>query len=201
MSETSREFWRDPFKYATNETEVQFGTPSYYTNPDTTRVISQNIIRILADAGAKKTWNILEIGCNCGRNLDYLAREGYTNIAGVEINPAAVEYAWRVHPDIAKHIRVADAQSILAMCCPEAFDLIFTQSVLMHVPPEDAYLFGQMARVAKKMILTCEVEMGQGGNLMRHKFARDYCEVFERLGWTQIFETEEQRRTVRVFTP
>ncbi|MCH2666131.1 hypothetical protein MK139_17565 [bacterium] len=34
---------------------------------------------------------ILEIGCNAGRNLDYLFRAGYTNLWGIEIGSAAVE--------------------------------------------------------------------------------------------------------------
>jgi SAM-dependent methyltransferase len=200
MTETSREYWRDPYKYATNDGEQLFGTPSYYLDPFN-QTISENIERILSEYGIDRNWRILEIGCNCGRNLDYLSRKGYTRVAGVEINPAAVEHAWRVLPHVAKNMVVSDAQSFLAMSKPKTWDVIFTQSILMHVPPEDSYLFGQMARVADKMILTCEVEMGQRGDLMRHKFARNYGEVFTKLGWKQVHAEPERRRTVRLFTP
>ncbi|MED4585437.1 hypothetical protein [Brevibacillus choshinensis] len=35
--------------------------------------------------------NILEIGCNVGRNLNYLFQAGYQNLSGVEISNYATE--------------------------------------------------------------------------------------------------------------
>ena len=197
MSETSREFWRDPAKYSRTEAETNYGTPCFYLSAHNERT-SETIEKVFAHVGVQKTWSILEVGCNCGRNIDYLQGAGYLNVSGVEINPAAVEYAWGALPDAARTMTVSDAQSFLAMKPPRSYGIIFTQGVLMHVPPEDDYLFRQMARVASKGILTCEVEV-QAGELMRHKFNRNYRDVFEGLGLAQIGTLPERRRTIRIF--
>lgn len=197
MSETSREFWRDPDKYSRTDMEENYGTPYFYLS-DHSEGTSRAIERVFAHVGVQKEWSILEVGCNCGRNIAYLQEAGYLNVTGVEINPGAVEYAWGALPDAARAMTVSDAQSFLAMKAPCSYDIIFTQSVLMHVPPEDEYLFGQMARVASKGVLTCEVEV-QVGELMRHKFNRNYCTIFEGLGLTQIGAQSERRRAIRMF--
>ena len=197
MTETSREYWRDPVKHSRTEMEINYGTPSHYLITHNER-ISETIERVFACVGVQKGWDILEVGCNCGRNIAYLQEAGYLNVTGVEINPETVEYAWSAMPDAARTMTVSDAQSFLAMKPPNSYDIIFTQSILMHVPPEDEYLFSQMARVASRGILICEVET-QVGELMRHKFNRNYREVFEGLGLTQIGVLPERRRTIRMF--
>ena len=198
MGETSREFWRNPDTYARNEKEVGFGEPSFYAEAQF-NYISEQIVRMLELVEADKAWKVLEVGCNCGRNMDHMLRAGYEDIEGVEINPKAVEYAREHFPEVASGMTVSDAQSFLATKPPGSYDLIYTQSVLMHVPPEDDYLFEQMARVAGKMLFISEVEV-QAGNLLRHKFNRNYREVFEALGWRQILLKPHDRRVMRVFT-
>jgi SAM-dependent methyltransferase len=161
-------------------------------------MISEAIEKALRATGAKESWHMLEVGCNCGRNLNYLYESDYKNVYGVEINPAAVEHAWQVFSGIARKIVVSDAQSFLAMRPPNDYDLIYSQSLLLHVPPEDDYLFGQMARVAKRGVLTCEAETN-AGSLRRHKYDRNYKAVFGGLGLRQIYKMEQGRRTIRVF--
>ena len=197
MSELSREYWRDPGKYGKTEREVVFGRPRYYADQDLL-VISHSLATMLERVAAEKEWSILEVGCNCGRNINHLADKGYKNVTGVEINPESAEYAWDVFPNIASNITVSDAQSFLAMCWPNRFDIVYTQSVLMHVPTEDEYLFGQMSRVASRFLLICEVEK-KYGSLLRHKYARNYQEVFEPLGWKQIDLASDGIRTLRMF--
>jgi 2-polyprenyl-3-methyl-5-hydroxy-6-metoxy-1,4-benzoquinol methylase len=196
MSETSREYWQNTKRYARNAEEIKVGEPSYY---GTQRIISDKIGTLLVAAEAPREWSILEVGCNCGKNMNWLHSIGYKNIRGVEISSEAAEYAWSVYPTIADRIVVSDAQSFLAMRYPNSYDVIYTQSVLMHVPPEEDYLFAQMSRVASKIILTCEVEMDQISCLIRHKFARNYKDVFEALGWKQLLDAKDDRRALRVF--
>lgn len=197
MIETSREYWRDGQKYARDISEHVFVEPSFYAEASTI-LISEAIEKVLRATGAKEHWRMLEVGCNCGRNLNYLYESDYKNVYGVEINPVAVEHAWQVFPSIAKKITVSDAQSFLAMKPPNDYDLVYSQSVLMHVPPEDDYLFSQMARVAKMGLIICEVETN-AGCLRRHKYNRNYKNVFEGLGMTQIHKATDGHRTVRSF--
>jgi len=204
MSETSREYWQNTRRYAKNAEEIKVGEPSYYGRQQfdgewSGNVVSDKVGALLVAAEVPREWSVLEVGCNCGRNLNLLHGIGYKNIRGVEISSEAAEYAWAVYPAIANRITVSDAQSFLAVCPPNSYDVIFTQSVLMHVPPEEDYLFAQMARVARKIILTCEIEMNQISCLARHKFARNYKDVFEALGWKQLLEAEDDRRILRIF--
>jgi len=197
MTETSREYWRSPDKYHQNVHEKNFGRPEFYLDSKF-NAISEQIVEMLDAVGADKSWRILEVGCNCGRNIKFLLQAGYENVEGVEINPEAVEVSWEEIPHVARRIQVADAQSFLAMKPPNSYDLIYTQSILMHVPPEDDYLFKQMSRVASKMLFVSEVEI-QVGNLRRHKYDRNYKDVFERLGWRQVLVAPNNHRIMRVF--
>ena len=195
--ETSREYWRNPRSYAT-PAELHISEPKYFTQ-DYLGALSDWIIENLCNAGLEKRHRILEVGSNCGRNLQRLFDNGFTNVFGVEISPEAVDDAWMVHPQIADRIMCASAQSYLAMQRSGSFDAIFTQSILMHIPPGEDYLFEQMARVARYLILTNEVE-NAAGILARHKFARNYREVFEdRCGWKQVFKGAHSTCTTRVF--
>ena len=197
MSETSREYWRNPDTYARNAAEVRFGEPRIYAAARF-NYISEQIVEMLEMVGADKEWKVLEVGCNCGRNMVHMLEAGYENIEGVEINPEAVEHAREYFPGVAGMMTVSDAQSFLAMKPSECYDLILTQSILMHVPPEDDYLFKQIARVSSKMLFISEVEV-QIGNLRRHKYDRNYREVFEALGWRQVLLRLNGRRMMRVF--
>lgn len=197
MNEKAREYWRNPRLYATPE-ELGICEPKFFAQ-ESLGALSDWLIEALRSARLSRSHKILEIGCNCGRNLDRLFKAGYTNVFGVEISPEAVDYAWVVHQRIANKIVCTDAQSYLAEQGPNSFHVIFTQSILMHVPPEEDYLFGQMARVARHLILVNEVErMTQ--ILERHKYPRNYREVFEAFdGWQQIFKGGYSSGTTRVF--
>ena len=197
MHESSREYWRNPRRFATLD-ELHVSKPEYYAQ-ESLGALSDWIIEVLCNAGLEQRHKILEVGCNCGRNLQRLFDKGFTNAFGVEISPEAVDYAWVAHPQIADRIMCAEAQSYLAMQRSGSFDAIFTQGVLMHVPPTDDYLFEQMARVSRYLIFTNEVETA-GGILVRHKFTRNYRKVFEdRCGWKQIFEGAYSPSITRVF--
>ena len=45
-----------------------------------------------------KNLNILELGCNVGRNLNFLLNDNFKNLNGIEINTHAVELCKKVYP-------------------------------------------------------------------------------------------------------
>jgi len=197
MHETSREYWRHPRRYATSD-EMHISEPKYYAQ-EGLGALSEWLIEVLRDARLSRSHRILEVGCNCGRNLDHLFKAGFTNVFGVELNPEAADHAWTAYPRIADKIVCSDAQSYLAEQASNSFNVVFTQGVLMHIQPDEDYLFGQMARVARHLILVNEVEIA-AGILERHKFARNYKEVFEAFdGWVQVFEGSYSNAITRIF--
>lgn len=198
MGESTREYWRNPRLYA-SEDELHISVPEFYAQ-EGHDVISSWIVDTLEAVGLQHHQTILEIGCNCGRNLNMFMKRGYRNLWGVEISPEAVEYSHEVFPLVSDRIVCRDAQSFLAEQKTGAFNVIFTQGVLMHIPRDDM-LFAQMARVANNVIFTNEVESVTPFVILeRHKHGQNYKEVFEAFdGWRQIMEAPFQSSMTRVF--
>jgi pseudaminic acid biosynthesis-associated methylase len=80
-----------------------------------------------------KDASILEVGCNTGNQLILLQRMGYLNLAGVELQPYALELARTRTENIS-----LGQGSVLALPYEDAgFDVVFTSGVLIHIAPED----------------------------------------------------------------
>lgn len=87
-----------------------------------------------------KDSNILEIGCNVGRNLNYLYGQGYKNLTGIEINPNAIEvgrnHFKELYSDPSVNISVGPAKDFLSNNSNQ-YDAIFTLAVLQHMIQEE----------------------------------------------------------------
>ena len=127
---------------------------------------------------------ILELGCNAGRNLNFLYQAGYRRLSAIEINPQAVALLRETYPELAAcaEIHVAPIEDVIRNFADGAFDIIFSLAVLVHVHYDSDWIFPEIARAAGKYVITIEDEANQ---TQRH-FARNYREVFEGLGLRQI---------------
>ncbi len=142
------------------------------------------------DGVIPKDIDIVEIGCNCGRNVWYLNDKGY-NVTGFDINPDAIDF-----------------NQGLPIWCESAEDyfnnkrfvkrmgMYFSMAVLEHLDCE--WIFKEMAKA--KYVLTIEDEITDGGCF--HK--RNYKDIFEKLGMKEIkHETNNEffvtRYEVRLF--
>lgn len=123
--------------------------------------------------------SILEVGCNVGRNLACLYVCGYDKVNGVELSEKAVELGKNRFPFI--KIENDEAEKYLGRLRGNSSDVVFTMAVLEHIHPENEGVFNQMARVAKKYVITIEDEAFTS---WRH-FPRNYKTVFEPLGYRQ----------------
>jgi len=140
----------------------------------------------LIDRLAPASASILEVGCNVGRNLHYLFQAGFTNLTGIEISKEAVQLLQHTFPDMAKTITVHDvaAEEILPRLGTDAFRVVFTMAVLEHIHTDSEWLFGEIVRVTKDMLITIEDEE----HLSWRHFPRNYRNIFEPLGMQQIYE-------------
>ena len=75
------EYWKNK-KISNNKT---INSPNSYADVDENR--GENIINSFKNINLSKNSTILEMGCNVGRNLNYLYKNGYKNLTGVEICP------------------------------------------------------------------------------------------------------------------
>ena len=126
--------------------------------------------------------NALEVGCNLGANLQWLAQLlGPREVWGVDINAKALREARSRLPDVnavyspARSLPFRDAR----------FDLVFSSGVLIHQPPEALpVVMSEIVRCSRRYVMCFEyyseepVEVpyrGQRGAL----YKRDWGALFE----------------------
>jgi len=149
------DFWKDPY---------QKNSPKNYLKGEEKSKFLAGLIDIPKDS------KILEIGCNVGRNLNYLSKAGFTNLTGVEISKKAVELAKIYYPDL--KILNSSIEDIIKDL--NEFDLVFVMAVLEHIHPDSEWIFPEVARISK-MLITIEDERS-----MSHRhFPRNYKDIFE----------------------
>lgn len=113
----------------------------------------------VVDKYAKKTDDVMEIGCGDGRNVSYLQQHGY-RVLGIdkELGTSIEEFPER------------------------EYDVVFTMSCLFLLPEESEWVFEKIARMTKKYLITIEGETTKGNGVI----GRDYGDIFTKLGMTQI---------------
>lgn len=138
----------------------------------------------LRDAGVGPTDPILELGCNIGRNLAWLRRQGFQALGGIEINPHAIKAMKDLYPTTAgvAEITSDSLENALPKCATDAYQVVFTMAVLTHIHPDSDFIFDHMVRIARRYVFTIEDE-GTSGSA---NFQRDYEEVFTRRGCRQV---------------
>jgi SAM-dependent methyltransferase len=131
---------------------------------------------------------ILEIGCNVGRNLDRLFAAGYRDLTGIEINEDAVRLLRLTFPGLAAaaKIHVGPVEEKINAFADGEFDLLFTMAVLEHIHEDSAWIFAEMARATKGLLITVEDER----EFSQRHFPRDYERIFTALGLRQVQSLE-----------
>jgi len=179
-------FWMDPTKSGAPEKRIKRCRPEFYLNLDN---VSKLVVSTLARYITKKD-TILEIGCGTGRNLVALKAAGYKKLCGIELSPKTVEVGRAHFPEYQKiQLLIGPAEKMIEEV--GEFDVIFTSGLLMHIPPEHEWLFERISQKARKLIMVNEGESPRA--LSEHAWNRNYQEIFEKLGWTQVeMETGEK---------
>lgn|GEM_PF-2486139 len=115
-------------------------------------------------AAALNAGSVLEFGCHAGRNLEAIRqRLPNAELVGIDINAAAIA-AGRERFKL--DLRVGDERS-LAQFGDRTFDLVFTVSVLDHVPRIE-HLCHELLRIARRVVLFLEVTLPVEGKVLRH---------------------------------
>lgn len=154
-------------------------SPDTYVDPDeTTYELLNDLLKVTSVENS-----FLEIGCNSGRNLSFLYEKGYRKLGGIEINTIAInEVLKNKFPDLYRdsQLLVGNAAHQIKNIGTEAYDVVFSNAVLVHIEPKDISLFRDMARVAKKYIAIFTVENPTSSQ--PYKFEK----IFEKLGFKMV---------------
>lgn len=143
-----------------------------------------------------KDARFLEIGSNIGLMLRALQGAGFTSLSGIEMQRYCVEKSKTTVSDV--DIIQATAYDIPFK--DGFFDVVFTNNVLIHIPPDKLpSVFDEMYRVSKKYIWGFEYfapqvteipYRGQRDLLWKADYGRMFCERFPdlRVVREQVFD-------------
>jgi SAM-dependent methyltransferase len=134
---------------------------------------------------ALKPRKVMEFGCNVGRNLHH-SREAFPGLEvyGVDINAAAVAAG---RQEFELNLDVAN-EEIFDHLPPDSFDLIYTVSVLDHMPAVERVCRG-MLRCSRGAVLCLEVALPLSGKVVRH-FDHGRQEVLDSTGYSYSWDYE-----------
>ena len=169
-------FWRVPAGHATAQNRPE----DYAQGP--VGVVRQ--ILGLIDGLVPADAAVLEVGCNAGSKLEQMRLAGFTNLHGVEPNPACFDVMATAFPAL-RHsatLREGPAEDALSGVAENSFELVFSVSSLQHVHPTRDRAFDAIARVASDILVTVEIEWAGG----LYFFPRNYRRVFARRGFEQV---------------
>lgn len=123
---------------------------------------------------------ILEVGCNVGAQISCLNEMGFRNLHGIEIQEYAVTQAADSNPGSefvqgdALHLPFED----------DAFDLVFTSGVLIHISPEHIeQAMREVARCASSYVWGYEYYADEYTEIQYHDheeilWKTDFCEFY-----------------------
>lgn len=129
----------------------------YYTRPKPwSHFMAERILEF-------KPASVLEFGCNAGKNLAILKSVAPDLfMAGIDINHEAIEFGR------ASGLRVlAGDENALAIMPENAFDVVFTVSVIDHIATPDRVVV-ELARITRKALLLLEPWLGEEGKVIRN---------------------------------
>ena len=86
---------------------------------------------------SEKSLNILEIGCSEGYNLEFLNRNGFSNLHGIDMDESAIKKAKEHYNYINFDFCDITKTSSLIDIFNKKFDIIFSKSCLQHIIPEE----------------------------------------------------------------
>ncbi len=152
--------------------------------------ISRYELNKAALAGLPRDLSVLEVGCNCGVQMQQLARLGFANLTGVDVCGAALAKARSALPSA----RFEEASALALPFKDKAFDLVFTSGVLIHMPPGNLnQAMDELHRVSRRYIWGFEYYAenhtaihyrGQDGLLWKGDFSRMLARRFTDLRMT-----------------
>jgi 2-polyprenyl-3-methyl-5-hydroxy-6-metoxy-1,4-benzoquinol methylase len=175
------EYWRKPNDINNDE--------SGYLDSEETLQRSEFLLGIVNKYFTKEA-KILELGCNVGRNLNHLYKNGYHKLAGIEINESAVKLMHKHYQEMADNsdIKLGEIEKYIREMKDQEYDLVFSMAVLEHIHSDSDWIFDVLPKKTK-YILIIEDEK----SLSWRHFPRRYDKVFKKLNMVHVEKCEHIR--------
>ncbi|WP_081603638.1 class I SAM-dependent methyltransferase [Natronorubrum tibetense] len=165
------------------------------SNPAQISAINYHMVQALRkDLEGHNFETAVEIGCGYGRVTPWLSDYAST-VIGIEPNEEMAQYIEKYHPNI-KYIQ-SKAQDM--PLDDDSVGLIFTRSVLQHIPPNDIQsVCNEVSRVtsSNSRLLLCEATSGEGDNQSFWPRPKStYKELFSDFELTQSWKRDAPAKT------
>lgn len=171
-------YWRNPRGSNLPKHYIDACVPEYFLDlPNVTRLVVETMQKYARPEDA-----ILEIGAGTGRNLAGLWKAGFEKVYGIEINQDAWDLGNKTFPELENaRCMIAPVENAIGNF-PE-MDVIYSQSCLMHLPPDQEWVITTMAEKARKVIVTIEGEHAP----VLYSYMHNYKALIEAVeGWHQV---------------
>ena len=133
------------------------------------------IVSLLPDRDAR----ILDLGCNVGRHLDYLYRQGYRNLHGVDWSSKALQDMAERYPEMHAHAKLTNASfETFLRAKPAPVDLVYTRGATFELVHPRFPLVREVCRVARRYAVLVISEAGHAyPRFWQYEFAREGFEL------------------------
>lgn len=141
--------------------------------------------------GVDRDSRVLEVGTNVGVQLRCLRRMGFENLYGFDVQEYAISKCREYDPDV--HAFVADATSIPVK--DEQFDLVFTNGVLLTMPPNVVRdVMAEVVRCSRRYVLGQEFHADEYTRIdSDHEeqlyWKADFCDLYQDVGDLTLVES------------
>ena len=137
-------FWVDTKK------DGDRGYTTFMKIDDKALFLVENLQRLIDD----KNMPILDIGCNIGRFINILAKNGCNNLTGIDINQLAINDSFNVYPELEGKAKMKcdTIQGFLSNANDNEFDLIYSYGATVELVHPTFPLVKNLARVSSKYV-------------------------------------------------
>lgn len=185
-------------------------SPAYYAQIGPNEV-SETLVTVF-EHFAPDDPDVLELGCSSGRHLAHLRGHGYENLTGIDLNDESFEVMADHYPELFETgtFFAGALEDHLPEFPDDSFDVVYSVETLQHVHPDDEWVFEELARISRDLVVTAENEgnspqRGREGAEVSYVnddfplYHRNWKQVFSDLGLAQLLREPSKRDTVRVF--
>jgi len=125
--------------------------------------------------------SILDLGCNCGYYLSLLKKEGYRNLSGIDISPAAIQYG-KEHLGLSDVVlMVGSFEEILPKFAADGtqFDLVYTLGATIEIVHPSFDIIDHICKISKRFVVLIINESS-------HSYPRFWEYEFNRNGFLMV---------------
>ena len=187
----SAKFWVD-FKK-----DGDRGYTTFMKIDDKALFLIENLKKLISN----KNIPILDIGCNVGRFLNVLAKDGCTNLTGIDINQLAIDDSYSVYPDLVgkAEMKCDTIQNFLVNAKDNEFELIYTMGATVELVHPTFPLVKKLTMATSKYVCLLVNETELYARFWEIEFRRNGCKLLLKEPFSHFEQTGEIKEVLYVF--